>query len=187
MKEIKQKDIPYRNFISKKRVSLKGFDKLKTLKPSICRMPHGKWYSIKHYWLENLRLEYNYDKINYKKDTPLLKYDLEDKFFHKLVLNRESLTNLKKKDKNKILLIKTSKDLLKFSKEYSDKKTISSGVYKYTIDWCKVSNDYAGLEIPYFLKKLHDLGNPLTGWYYGWDIPSGVIWNPTVIKSIGIY
>jgi len=43
MKEIKQKDIPYRNFISKKRVSLKGLDKLKTLKPSICRMPHGKW------------------------------------------------------------------------------------------------------------------------------------------------
>ena len=186
MKEIRQKDIPYRNFISKKRITLKTLSKLKKIKPSTCRMPHGKWYSIKHYWLENLELNLNYNKIDYKKISLLKKYKLGNNYFHEVILKCDTFTDIEHKDKNKILVIDSSKDMIKFSKEYCDTIFSEKNAKEYEMNWCKVSNDYAGLEIPRFIKKCHDLANKLTSWYYGWDIPSGVIWNPDVIKSINI-
>ena len=50
------------------------------------------------------------------------------------------------------------------------------------IDWPKVANHYAGIEIcPYLDSKRHDDDS---FWYYGWDVASGCIWGDEGIKEL---
>ena len=180
MKTIRQKNVPYRNFLSDKKISLDVLCKLNRGQ-SVCTKPFGKWYSIRHYWLENLRLKMWHTKIDYSNNTPSRKYDISGKYLYEVVLNYGSFIDIKKKNKDKILIIKNSSDLITFSKKYGKEKDGDM-----IIDWCEVSDDYAGIEIPKMYKKLHDAMNKLTTWYYGWDIPSGVIWNFDVVSEINL-
>ena len=47
------------------------------------------------------------------------------------------------------------------------------------IDWPRVAKDYAGIEICPYLYSRRD-----TMWYYGWDVASGCIWDPSGIKEL---
>ena len=50
------------------------------------------------------------------------------------------------------------------------------------IDWPKVAEHYAGIEIcPYLSSKRNDEDS---FWYYGWDVASGCIWDPKGIKNL---
>ena len=50
------------------------------------------------------------------------------------------------------------------------------------IDWPKVAEHYAGIEIcPYLSKKRHDDDS---FWYYGWDVASGCVWDSSGIKEL---
>ncbi len=50
------------------------------------------------------------------------------------------------------------------------------------IDWPKVAEHYAGIEIcPYLDSKRHD---DLSFWYYGWDVSSGCVWDPKGIQKL---
>ena len=50
------------------------------------------------------------------------------------------------------------------------------------IDWPKVAEHYAGIEIcPYRSEKRNDDDS---FWYYGWDVSSGCVWDPRGIKEL---
>jgi hypothetical protein len=50
------------------------------------------------------------------------------------------------------------------------------------IDWPKVAEHYAGIEIcPYLASKRND---DESFWYYGWDVASGCIWSKDGIKEL---
>jgi hypothetical protein len=54
--------------------------------------------------------------------------------------------------------------------------------YDKQIDWPKVAEHYAGIEIcPYLSSKRNDDDS---FWYYGWDVASGCIWDPSGIKEL---
>ena len=187
MKIIKQSDFPYRNIISKKKII-----KLINIKPHKTannhHKPPGLWYGFKHYWGENLLLKMWYISINYNIKQPNKKYKINN--LYKLVLKKNSLTDIDNPDKNKILSLKTKKDIQKFTIKYYNNKL-------HKILWYNVMQDYGGIEIPRFHKKLHEYNLPLTidnskkniyhkiaEWYNGWDVPSGCIWNSNVQHSI---
>lgn len=81
------------------------------------------------------------------------------------------------------MVIKNYGDMVKFSKKYKLKLPNEYGSLTY-IDWYKVSKDFGGIEIPIFIKKAHTTFDEYTSWYYGWDIPSGNIWNINIIKKL---
>tara|TARA_B110000971_G_C19674803_1_gene348311 strand:+ start:9 stop:587 length:579 start_codon:yes stop_codon:yes gene_type:complete len=184
MKPIKQSDFPYRNIISKKNIV-----KINNIKPhkkyNKYRKPHGLWYGFRHYWGENLLLKMYFMDIDYNIKKPNKIYKV--KSLYKLTLKKNSLTDINNPNKNKILSLKTKKDMIKFTKKYKKNQKIL---------WYNVMNDYGGIEIPRYHKKLHEynLGGPLFSddskkknifdeireWYDGWDVPSGTIWNSNV-------
>ena len=54
--------------------------------------------------------------------------------------------------------------------------------YDKMIDWPKVAEHYAGIEIcPYRSNKRMDDDS---FWYYGWDVASGCVWDPKGIKDM---
>lgn len=74
-----------------------------------------------------------------------------------------------------ILNIRSYDQLIEFDKNYGVKTEWSSH-----IDWEKVANRYDGIEIcPYIYEARYSLD-----WYYGWDVASGCIWNPSAVQSI---
>ena len=47
------------------------------------------------------------------------------------------------------------------------------------IDWPKVTEHYTGIEICPYLNSRRDVS-----WYYGWDVASGCVWDPSGIKEL---
>ena len=88
-------------------------------------------------------------------------------------------TDIYHPDPNKILVISTLNDFDTFTKKYH--------INDYTVDWKRVSQDYAGIEVcrddnndPYFHER-----RTSTMWWYSWDAASGCIWNlKQIIKSV---
>jgi hypothetical protein len=92
--------------------------------------------------------------------------DLLYKYIHKLNIDRNVLTDIRNKDKNKLL-----EDFDLFNKKYGKDSSIN---------WKKVSEDYGGIEICPFLKKRREKNV----WYWAWDVASGCIWNTkSIIKN----
>lgn len=101
-------------------------------------------------------------------------------------------------DNSKMLVIKNSRQLLKFYQQYhvKDDKHLQSLMesyidndieykprvwkYPYLINWSRVYEDYQGIVIcPYQDKnRMEHL------WYYSWDHASGCIWNPELISNV---
>ena len=74
-------------------------------------------------------------------------------------------------DKSRLLQINTYYDLQSFDEEF--------GVEGYYIDWGRVSEKYGGIEIaPYIYQARYEML-----WYYGWDVASGCIWGPNMVKN----
>jgi hypothetical protein len=121
--------------------------------------PNGLWYSCYSSW---------YNWISGEMPQWLYKY------IHKINFNKNVLTDLEHKDKDKVLVLKNIRDINLFHKQYSYKRSS-----KY-INWTKVTEDYGGIEMcPYFpeLRKKYP-------WYYSLDAASGCVWNTkNIIKD----
>lgn len=153
--------LPKRNKIYKN----KNININKKYKQSINWKPDGLWYSCYNEWYDFLIDS----KINYYLH----------KYIHKININKNIITNIRNKNKDKLLVIKNMKDLNLFNKIYGLKfKMKINGNNKITdiINWIKVSQDYGGIEICPFLSK----GRKYL-WYSTWDIGSGCLWNTKAI------
>ena len=163
-------EFPKRNIITDDKI-IKYLD----YKQRIDVKPSGLWYSCHDSWYNWILAEEMPEK--------LLKY------IHKLNIKNNVLTDIRNKNKNKLLVIKTLKDFDLFNKNYKviikskyKKKKIFYTVENTYIDWKKVSNDFGGIEIcPYLNKRRNIL------WYNSFDVASGCIWNPqSIIKNFKI-
>lgn len=174
---ITKKDFPYRNFINKfEKFRITPFKK-KKLRPSMKIDYFGKWYSIKHYWAE-FWYEDDWKNENEFK-MPQKKHLFELKF------KKNSLTNLQNPSFDKILVLKTKKDLILFCKKYMIKEPVFTNRWQGAwIDWNKVITDFGGIEIQVLLKSSKIISGKYTSWTYMWDCPSGCIWNDKIINKV---
>ena len=80
-----------------------------------------------------------------------------------------------------ILFIPDEYHFEKFYKMYSVDHP-SGPKFDKMIDWPRVAKDYAGIEIcPYLSSKRNDDDS---FWYYGWDVASGCVWDPSGVKEL---
>ena len=152
--------LPKRNKIDKN----KNIEFTKKYKISLHQLkPSGFWYSCYDDW-------YNW----------IIEEDLIEflyKYIHKININVNIMTDIRNKDKNKLLVIKNIQDLDLFNNIYGVTIKLPFHVY---IDWKKVKQDFGGIEIcPYLHKR-----RKIYAWYCSWDVASGCIWNTaSIIKN----
>lgn len=152
--------------------------------------PSGFWYSLKWYWLANLAEDYHYDQIDYSIDDNRMYYISDKSFLYDIQIDDETFTYIGgKKGLDKIIQIRNQKDIVNFYEEYrytpKDDDTFE------IIDWKKVYMDYGGIELAVthleelFGKDIEKyIEGQKVGWWFGWDVASGCIWNGEVIKKI---
>ena len=169
---IHKKDFPYRNFINKFEnfmISKIRFTKKKLRPYGKIMDTFGKWYSIKHYWAEL------YYEDNWKNENEFIMP--KNLHLFEIQLKKNSLTDLQNPSFDKILVLKTTKDLIMFCKKYMIKEPEF-------IDWNKVITDFGGIEIQVPIKSPKIISGKYTSWTYMWDCPSGNIWNDKIIKEV---
>ena len=190
MKSLNKRDFPYRNIISKnKEITLQSIVPLKSHNKIV--KPPGLWYGIRHSWAEWL---FNLDLDITCKNTSKEIYNVSN--LYKLIIKKESTTDINNPNKNKILIIKKVIDFVKFTKKFSIKDK-NKKKFCTQIKWYDVMKHFGGIEIPILNYKLHnyrtgiyysqnnnDLYLDISGWYYGWDVASGCIWNNKVPHEI---
>lgn len=115
--------------------------------------PHGIWYSIGSEWVEWL----------------------QDNMPSRLGKHNYSLDV----DEGRLLVIKDLVKLNEFAEQYQHEK---SDRYNHIVDWRKVADQYAGIEIQNYHAIKWALTNMYT-WFYAWDVSSGCIWDLTAIKN----
>ena len=161
--------LPKRNTITNKKKIIFNVDyKYKQPKDGI--KPNGLWYSCYNSW-------YNWVVV---EGIPWL-----HKYIHKININNNVLTDIKNKDKDKLLVISNIKDFDIFNKKYGYSASYNKKFWKNKgggndlIKWDKVAKDYGGIEIcPYLTDKRYYL------WYNTFDVASGCIWNTkSIIKN----
>jgi hypothetical protein len=74
-------------------------------------------------------------------------------------------------DGRRVLSLRSQDEVRKFAERY---RALSSPSF---IEWSKLREDYAAVEIPSYF---WDLRFSMT-WYYAWDVASGCVWDPSVI------
>ena len=169
--------LPRRNKIDKKKKI--NFTIKYTQK--IDRKPNGFWYSCYNNWYKWV-----------SKEMPEWLYT----YIHKINIHKNVLTDIRNKDKNKLLVIHNIKDFDIFTKKYGMldeqmikyhnthkmSKYISKKNWAYVIDWIQVSKDYGGIEIcPFFTERSNYI------WYEWWSVASGCIWNTEkIIKNLDL-
>jgi hypothetical protein len=185
MKTINIADVPNRNKLTTEPILL--FKKIKYKQNWL--KPKGIWYGLKHYWLDYYTNNYE------RKQTSKFKYN---GFIYKIKITTEIFTTINLPNKNKILLIKSIKDLKAFEQLYYYKKITKTtnecqkflGEKVLYINWNQVTKDFGGIEINYnpwsngqFLLN-DNYKNYLPFWYSLWDVPSGCIWSYDLLKQI---
>lgn len=78
-------------------------------------------------------------------------------------------------DTQSVLEISTPAQLLDFTRKYG----VERG---FEIDWSVVAQSYKGIDISPYISSMRL--NPQTAWYYGWDVASGCVWDPSAITSV---
>lgn len=79
-------------------------------------------------------------------------------------------------DHASVLRIESAGALQRFAHEYEAPSPVD-GTY---IDWPRVCSEYDAIEInPYQWSCRLQLGMT---WYYGWDVASGCVWNPSIVS-----
>lgn len=134
----------------------KAIKKLTNKKQSVGFKPTGFWYSCGTEWVDWAKAE---------------RFSISTKYTYKIEV-----------DYSQILRLVGPKDLEEFTEEYGTDilpDADPDDSFKY-IDWPRVAQEYSGIEIcPYvYAKRLTLL------WYYGWDVASGCIWDPSAITKI---
>lgn len=137
--------------------------------------PNGLWYGCGNSFMKWIIKENIIG--NYVNDQGI-------KYIYKLKLDKESFTSIDKRDPKKILHLKNSLDLKKFTKKYGYKPEDYDTT---SINWANVGKDYAGIEISPYQKKFDNIKNEKLKkqfwWYQSWDVASGCIWKPKIIKK----
>lgn len=185
MKIIKKEDIPSRCKLSSGEIIELTKNKYKHdwFKPS------GFWYGIKHYWLDFFTNDFE------RKGSSKFKFD---GCLYQIKIKSELFTTIDNPDINKILLIKTIKEIRELENKYSiaDKVTkrldkLIGFTNKY-IDWKQVAKEFGGIEIKYnpwskgIIISNNSTKKYLPFWYSAWDVPSGVIWSWNILSNIKI-
>lgn len=156
---------PY--FIDKK-INPDFFGKKKNIEQRPKQKPNGLWFSCGVDWFNWCMNEFP----NW----------VTGKNFYSLILNED-----------KILHIKTLKELKEFNKNYGitefdiNLKTKKKIYFTY-IKYNKIPKKYSGIKFcPYLKYKLNKISkNPIAefNWYYSLDAASGCIWNPDCIEKV---
>ncbi len=132
---------------------------------NISLKPDGIWYSCGNSWYTWI-IEENMTEFLYK-------------YIHKVNIPNDAITNIKNKNKNKLLVIKNINDFDIFNKKYGIIQNSGSTVNQY-IDWISVSKDYGGIEICPLIRSRTNYT-----WYSTWDVASGCVWNiQPIVKKI---
>ncbi len=189
-KSIDIKDVPVRNKLtSDPIISLRNIKyKQSWLKPN------GFWYGLRHYWLDF------YTNGWARKEASKFKYK---GFIYEIKISKDLFTTIDAPDKNKILLIKSIKDLKTLEQIYDNKiminkkenKEISElekliGKPTLFVNWTQVAKDFGGIEIkhnPWSNGQTivnDNYHNYLPFWFSAWDVPSGCIWSYDLLKQI---
>lgn len=181
-KIILQKNIPERNHLSPYKINyldnsffLSCITYLFTSKNTIIK-PLGLWYSLKWYWIENLSIGMYYSEIEYKKNDNKV-YEIQNEYLYEIILQPNIFSNLENKGLNKILILEKLEEFRKF---YDTYKYLNINDDDEKIDWKKVYMDYGGIEIRNV--HLEEVFANSKKFWYGWDVPSGCIWNKDLIK-----
>lgn len=80
---------------------------------------------------------------------------------------------------DRILQLTTPDAILAFTDEYGRTRWRDWGGNVDSIDWPAVAEKYCGIEIAPYQWSLRMLNK--TFWYYGWDVASGVVWDPDAV------
>ena len=123
--------------------------------------PNGLWYSIDGEWEDWCR-----DNM----DHWIKKHNIE------LVI-----------DESRMLILKTLPQVDRFRESFESVSDYSHLIKE--VDWEKVRQVYAGIEIQNY-HKLKGWGfNPMfdSMWFYGWDVSSGCIWDLSIIKKVTVW
>ena len=134
--------------------------------------PRGKWYSLYNSWnsFEEISCGNHVHKIKFVPKV------------HVLWRNASLSGEVNCDYKNKILVIRSFKDLRKFIAKY--------GAKRYGILWKKVAKHWGGIEFRRFhkiAKILHKKNLVLTNaysWFTSLDSSSGCVWNYKLIHTI---
>ena len=198
-KTIKQKDIPLRNHLSRNQINKlhnryqyecsdfyisKNFDKDgnyigEKFDDTVLMFklkPNGLWYSKNWYWLDNLDNGLDYHSVNYGESVDK-EYNYSNYFYS---INIDDTVSISEpSDKNKLLILNNKQERDIFKCKYKLDMPSKYEILGAKINWSKVSQDYAGIE----LNNITANTQLTERWYYGWDVPSGCIWNVDVITS----
>lgn len=124
-------------------------------KQEIWKKPRGLWYSCGDDWIHWC------DVNNFGEG--------EQEYVYVLTL-----------DLSKMIVIQNDAQMQAFDEKYKAPPVGTWGSAVTHIDWRKVANDYGGIEIcPY-----NTYGRYKTAWYEPWDVPSGCVWDPAVLKDV---
>ena len=124
--------------------------------------PNGVWYSCYNSW-------YSWTK----REMPNWLY----KYIHEINFNKNILTDIDNKNKDKVLVLNKIRDIELFHKRYYNPND------KDFIDWTKVTKDYGGIE---FSRHFSEIRQKYP-WYYSLDAASGCVWNTkNIIKDTGL-
>lgn len=164
--EARNKNYPY--FIDKK-INPDFFGKKKFIEQIPKLKPYGLWFSCGVDWFNWCMNEFP-DWVT-------------DKNFYNLILNED-----------KILYIKTLKQLKDFNNKYGVKKSsidfeTKKKFYFTYIKYNKIPKKYSGIKFcPYLINDLDRISKKDSIdeflWYYSLDAASGCIWNPDCIEKI---
>jgi hypothetical protein len=142
------------------------------------RKPTGLWYSCGNEWLEWVRNEMPQWLVAYE-------------YMYALKLNyTKGLAG------GKVLKITSDEEAVEFAKKYGARQDVAfeGGQPKMVflppkpgdriemINWKKVAEDYAGIE----LCPLPNHWGENLDWVYGWDIPSGCVWDWSGVQDFDL-
>lgn len=118
--------------------------------------PEGLWYSLGDGWFQ-WALHNMPGKIH--------------PYVYKLELNLDTMC-----------VIRTEEEFREFHREYKKVPRLMPSFWcdvDMGIDWYRVAQRYAGVEIEYLEEPRFDYP-----WYYTWDVGSGCIWSEKAIKDV---
>jgi hypothetical protein len=180
---INENEFPFRNFIN----NFDNYEIMPFKKKKIASLSKiygfGKWYSIKHYWAEWKSEFGEFGEFRRNKDE--FKMHKNDHLFD-VKLKKNSLTDLQNPSFDKILVLKTHKDLIQFCRKYMTKEPkFRNGEWDMaSLNWNKVVIDFGGIEIQVLIRNSKIRTGKYTSWTLEWDCPSGCFWNNELIKEI---
>jgi hypothetical protein len=121
--------------------------------------PRGLWFSVEGFPEDTNWSDWCTDN-EFRRDTLIYKHEI------------------KLKEDANVLWLNSADHIAEFNKRYCE---LEYGFIN-SIDWIKVSYEYAGIVIAPYVWECRF--NPNVFWYYGWGCASGCIWDLDVIQSL---